>query len=56
MKKIEGVTKVETDDDKHTATVTFDDKKTTLELIKEGLKKADFPTKGKAEYLDAPLN
>ena len=48
---ISGVSKVDTDSEKHTATMTFDSEKTTVEAIKKALTDGGFPVEGEPTYL-----
>ena len=51
LNAIDGVSKVATDQEKHTATVTFDDKKSSLEAIKKALADGGFPIEGEPEII-----
>ena len=51
LKGIDGVSKAATDPEKHTATVTFDDTKSTLEAIKKALADGGFPVEGAPEII-----
>ncbi|HYR03727.1 MAG TPA: cation transporter [Syntrophobacteria bacterium] len=46
MKKVDGVKSAEPDFEYHKITVVFDDSKTSLDALKESLKKAGFPPEG----------
>jgi len=48
---ISGVSKVDTDSENHTATVTFDSEKTTVEAIKKALAGGGFPVEGEPKLL-----
>ena len=48
---ISGVSKVDTDTEKHTATVTFDSEKTTMEAINKALADGGFPVEGEPTFL-----
>ena len=52
LNSINGVAQVATDPDNHTATVTFDTKKTTLDAIKKkALADGDFPVEGEPQII-----
>ena len=51
LNNIDGVLKVDTDPANHTATVTFDVKKTDVEAMKKALAKGEFPVEGEPEFL-----
>lgn len=51
LNDIDGVLKVATDPEKHTATVTFDDTKSNLEAIKKALADGGFPVEGETEII-----
>ena len=51
LNDIDGVSKVATDPENHTATVTFDDKKSNLEAIKKALTDGGFPVEGEPEII-----
>ena len=46
-----GVSKVDTDTEKHTATVTFDSEKITVDGIKKALAAGGFPVEGEPTFL-----
>ena len=48
---MEGVARVETDYNAHTATVTFDNEITTVKEMAEILADSDFPVEGTPTYL-----
>jgi len=52
LKSIDGVIKVRTNYDAHTAELLFDDEKTSVKKIKKTLKKEGFPVKRKVRDLD----
>lgn len=52
LDSIDGVIKVRTNYDAHTAELLFDDDKTSLNKIKKTLRKEGFPVKRKVKYLD----
>jgi len=43
IKSVDDVIKVNTDYEKHTATVTYDEEKTKVETMKKDLEKANYP-------------
>ena len=47
---ISGVSQVDTDAVNHTATVTFDSEKTTVEAIKKALAGGGFPVEGEPQF------
>jgi copper chaperone CopZ len=51
LKDIDGVIHVRTDLVAHTATILFDDKNTTLGMIRKTLKKAKLPAQGQVKFL-----
>ena len=51
LKDINGIAKVDTDPEKHTATVTFDTKKTDVEAIKKALADGGFPVEGEPQVI-----
>ena len=51
LNDIDGVSKVATDPEKHTATVTFDDTKSNLEAITKALADGGFPIEGEPEII-----
>ena len=51
LNDIDGVSKVATDPKNHTATVSFDDKKSNLEVIKKALTDGGFPIEGEAKII-----
>ena len=51
LNDINGVSKVDTDPEKHTATVTFDTKKTSVEAVKKALADGEFPVEGEPEFI-----
>ena len=51
LKGMSGVSKVDTDVEKHTATVTFDSEKITVEEIKKALADGGFPVEGEPAFL-----
>jgi hypothetical protein len=52
LDSIDGVIKVRTNYDAHTAELLFDDDKTSVKKIKKTLRKEGFPVKRKEKYLD----
>jgi len=48
---VKGVLKTKTDLEKHTATITFDDTKTSLEKIKEKLADDGYPVIGQPKWI-----
>jgi copper chaperone CopZ len=48
---INGVLEVDTDPANHTATVTFNEKKTTVEAIIQALVDGGFPIEGEPQFL-----
>jgi len=51
-----GVTGVKTDYRDHTATVTFDDEKITLEEMRDALRRENYPVEGDPEFLSPSPN
>jgi len=45
------VSDVKTDYQKHTATVTFDDEKTSVDQMMEALKEDGYPVEGKPKFM-----
>jgi len=52
LESIDGVIKVRTNYDAHTAELLFDDQKTSVKKMKKTLRKEGFPVKRKVKYLD----
>ena len=50
LKGISGVAQFDTDTKNHTATVTFDAEKTTVEAIQKALADGGFPVKGEPQF------
>ncbi|MBI5633053.1 MAG: hypothetical protein HZA15_06200 [Nitrospirae bacterium] len=51
VEALAGVKKVDDDQEKHTLTIVFDDKKVTVDAIKEALIKANHRVEGNGELL-----
>lgn len=51
VEALDGVKKVDDDQEKHTLTIVFDDKKVTVDAIKEALIKANHRVEGNGEIL-----
>ena len=51
LNSINGVAQVATDPANHTATVTFDTTKTTVDAIKKALADGDFPAEGEPQII-----
>ncbi|MBN2124881.1 MAG: heavy-metal-associated domain-containing protein [Deltaproteobacteria bacterium] len=52
LKGIEGVYKVKTDPETHSATVTYDPKRTNVEDMKKALAAGEYPVEGDPRFLD----
>ncbi len=52
LESIDGVIKVRTNYNAHTAELLFDDEKTSVKKIKKTLRREGFPVKRKVKYLD----
>ena len=51
LSNINGVLEIDTDPKNHTATVTFNQKKTSIEAIKKALSDGGFPVEGEPQIL-----